>query len=134
MNGLVIMLNNLQMNYTILERRIIGTNTQNHTLLLTLDLTDDLALASYLEVYVDKAEGSAHIMNLLTVEPYLGKGYASILINHLKQLLTCPTNDITFKTVTVDDMSDRFMKSHNIYKKHGFTYLVDGLPEMVLHL
>jgi len=130
MNDLVIMLTNFQMNYTILERRIIGSNI----LLLTLCLTDCLEPvdASYLEVFLNVEEGSAHIMNLLTVEPYLGNGYASLLLNHLIDNVL--KKDGQFNSLTVDDMSEHFMQNHNIYRKYGFEYLVDGLPEMVLLL
>jgi GNAT superfamily N-acetyltransferase len=130
MNDLVIMLNSLQINYEIVERRIIGTNT----LLLTLCLTDCIEPVdtSFLEVFLNVEEGSAHIMNLLTVEPYLGNGYASKLLNHLIDNVL--KKDGQYNSLTVDDMSDRFMQNHNIYIKHGFTYLVDGLPEMVLLL
>jgi hypothetical protein len=129
MNDLVIMLTNIQLNYKIVERRINAHGICSHTLLLTLCLTDQID-ASYLEVFLNVEEGSAHIMNLLTVEPYLGNGYASLLLNHLIDNVL--KKDGQYNSLTVDDMSEHFMQNHNIYIKHGFTYLVDGLPEMVL--
>jgi GNAT superfamily N-acetyltransferase len=134
MNDLVIMLNSLQLKYEIVERRINAYGTCSHTLLLTLRLTDRIEPvdASYLEVFLNVEEGSAHIMNLLTVEPYLGKGYASKLLNHLINDML--KKDGQFNSLTVDDMSDRFMQNHNIYIKHGFEYFLAGLPEMVLYL
>jgi GNAT superfamily N-acetyltransferase len=126
------MLNSLQINYEIVERRINAYGSCSHTLLLTLCLTDRLEPvdASYLEVFLNVEEGSAHIMNLMTVEPYLGKGYASLLLNHLINVVL--KKDGQYNSLTVDDMSDRFMKSHNIYIKYGFEYLLESSPEMVL--
>jgi hypothetical protein len=38
------------------------------------------------------------------------------------------------KIAELDDMSDRFMKDHNLYVNMGFVYIELGLPEMVVQI
>lgn len=68
-----------------------------------------------------------HILYLKTNEKYRGHGYATNLLKHTLALFE---ND-TYDYVYVDDMSDNFNKPHNIYKKFGFNYLLEGEPEMI---
>lgn len=73
----------------------------------------------------------AIITNLFTQPNSRGKGYGTLLLR--KIIFQCTLKDY-IKYITVDDMSDNYRSEHNIYLKHGFRYIADTGPEMILNL
>jgi len=70
-------------------------------------------------------------INVLNVKnEFQNNGLGSMLIQEL--INYCSNNDI--KNITLDDMSDRFNQSHNIYMKFNFKYIMKGFPEMILYV
>ena len=59
-----------------------------------------------------------------------GKGIGSILIKEI--IKYAKSNNI--KKIILDDMTDNYRQSHNIYIKHGFCYVDDYGPEMELFI
>ena len=71
-----------------------------------------------------------NILSLSTQEEYRNKGHAD---NILKEIISyCKNHNIS--SIYVDDMSERFNKSNNIYIKNGFKYVVKGFPQMQIIL
>lgn len=98
-------------------------------ILLYLD-TPNCYKASLIEAYYAKDEARIHIIDLGTREEYRGNGFASLL---LKKMIK-ESYKIGCKSITLDDASDLFGKSDNIYLKHGFEYVNEGQPEMIKYL
>lgn len=71
-----------------------------------------------------------NITNLYTDELHRNKYLATTLINCIKN--TVKINKCI--SITVDDCTDRFLQTHNIYINNDFTYVTDGLPEMIFYL
>lgn len=71
-----------------------------------------------------------HILNVFTNENHRCKGYALILIAYLKQY--CSTK--ICKYITLDDCSDNFKKSNNLYLISGFEYVYPGESNMICYL
>jgi len=78
---------------------------------------------AWLEGYYD--EGHFQLTNLFTREEERRKGYGSALLNRM--LYEMRRNNV--RTIEVDDCTDL---ENNIYAKHGFTYIKEGWPEMIL--
>jgi hypothetical protein len=57
------------------------------------------------------------------------KGYGTILLNEVIDILKKKYTMI--RTIELDDMTDRYRQSNNIYIKFGFTYKADHGPEMI---
>ena len=81
---------------------------------------------SMLSAYIE--DNIINIVSLKTNEKYYNKGYASKLLEYI---INYAKNN-NYSKIILDDVSDMFMKKNNIYIKHNFTYIKDGLPEMVL--
>jgi len=75
-------------------------------------------LVAWIEYVV--VDGETIVTNLQSIQP--GKGHATTLLNMLKK---------ESKSITLDDMSDHYRKSHNIYVKNGFQYVEEDGPEMI---
>jgi len=54
------------------------------------------------------------------------KGIGSILLDKIIQY----AKNNRVKKIVLDDMTDNYRQSNNIYLKHGFTYLNEDGPEM----
>lgn len=90
----------------------------------------DNKTVSKLEFVYDEDENTIMITNINTKKEFEGKGYASKL---LRKLISFAKKH-GVKEIYVDDMSDNYRKSSNIYRKFGFTYVDEYGPEMVLVL
>jgi Acetyltransferase (GNAT) family. len=67
------------------------------------------------------------VESLYTETKYRNKGYATLLLIHLKQC--CKNIGVHF--ITLDDCSDNFNRPKNIYVNNGFNYLANNEPEMI---
>ncbi len=80
----------------------------------------------YLNIIINCNEKSSTITDFSCVK--FGKGFGSILlksvINEIKNL--------KINIIMLDDMTNRYRQTHNIYLKFGFKYLYDSGPEMEL--
>jgi GNAT superfamily N-acetyltransferase len=85
---------------------------------------------SVLEAYTDEADMSVIITSLYTFEGYKGKGYSTTLLNWLFDEVKYKG----YKTITLDDCTDLFRKTTNIYLVNGFEYIKEGYPEMIKYL
>ena len=65
---------------------------------------------------------------VFTGEKYRNNGYATLLLTCLKQY--CQNINVNF--ITLDDCSDNFNQTKNIYRNVGFKYLENGRHEMML--
>lgn len=84
----------------------------------------------YLQFIPHKEEGKLYISGLYVASDYRNQGIGSCLIDFIVDYcLLTHINDIH-----VDDMSDNFRTSNNIYVKNGFEYDSDTGPEMTLSL
>lgn len=98
---------------------------KNYLLLSFKNNNEELSkLSAYIEGNI------LNIVSLKTNETFQNKGYASKLLKYIIKY----AKDNNFKEIILDDVSDMFMKQNNIYIKHNFTYIKDGMPEMVLKL
>ena len=86
--------------------------------------------ASLIEAYYSKDEARIYIIDLGTKEECRGMGFASLL---LKRIIK-EAYKLHCKNITLDDASDLFGKTNNIYLKHGFEYINEGQPEMIKYL
>lgn len=77
-----------------------------------------------IEVIFHKNDGTMSVLDLQSTVP--GKEYGTHLI--IKACNEAEKRDISI--VTLDDCSNRYRKSHNIYTKLGMTYEEDWGPEM----
>lgn len=82
-----------------------------------------------LQFILSQDKHQATIMDMFVQEDQRGKGVGSQLLQKCLNML--PN---TVQTVEVDDMSDRQRLPHNIYLKHGFQYVHEFGPEMILRL
>jgi hypothetical protein len=78
-------------------------------------------MVGYIETIVDYDESIITISYLHTT--IRSKGFGTFLVG-----ISVLNSGV--KTVELDDMSDNFGKVNNIYKKMGFEYVEDGMPEM----
>jgi hypothetical protein len=86
---------------------------------------------SYIEFVIDKDLKSCTITNILVEINKRNKGIGTILLKKCFEIC-----DKKVKYYELDDMSCRWNKCNNIYKKFGFTYLYieNGVaigPEMI---
>jgi GNAT superfamily N-acetyltransferase len=75
--------------------------------------------------YYDNAV--CHIGSLVTDQNYRNMGYATKLLEMIKQICL----DSNIRTITLDDCSDNFNTKNNVYVKNGFSYVDEGFPEMI---
>lgn len=71
-----------------------------------------------------------NITNLYVNHEYRHQSYGSNLLEHAIQI----AKSYKCKSIILDDCSDRFKLSHNIYIKFGFRYIDTNFPEMILNL
>ena len=90
-------------------------------------MSPDIKLA-YLNIIIDYNDNSSIITDFSCINT--NKGSGSILLNFVIREMT----KIQIKNITLDDMSNRYRQSHNIYLKFGFSYLYEFGPEMELLL
>ena len=76
------------------------------------------------------SQESGVITQLRVDEAHRGRGFGTRLLRRA----ICIARDMRLWSMRLDDMSDRQHKSNNIYRKAGFVYLDDHLPEMMLLL
>lgn len=86
-----------------------------------------LYLPSFVQFYTDDISDEANIVSIRTLEKFKGKGLASRLLTKVFEYLT----EIGVKYIYLDDDSDRYRQSNNLYLKMGFNYLRQDGPEMV---
>lgn len=79
------------------------------------------------EYYVN---ASCSINDLHTMAEYKGMGFGSDLLKFIKQYCA----DTNIKTITLDDCTDNYRKTNNIYLKNGFLYDTDTGCEMHLNI
>ncbi len=68
------------------------------------------------------------ILSFISFIPH--RGYGSRLLSYFIEYMKCQGK----KYIELDDMSCRYRKEHNIYRKFGFEYISNGGPEMILEL
>lgn len=68
----------------------------------------------------------AYVLYIHVEEELRNKGFGTILLlTFIKEVY-----NLGCVEVKLEDMSDNFNKSHNLYKKIGFKYIKKGEPEM----
>lgn len=87
----------------------------------------------YLSAFIDEHNNDKEcvITSLFISEECRNKGFATYLLKTLQKILI--KTDILYskRIITLTDCSDHFGDNdHNIYKKVGFEYDEEGLPEM----
>ena len=85
---------------------------------------------SVLKAYYMDEDMSVSVTSLHTFEGYRGKGYATVLLNWLFDIVKYKG----YNTITLDDCTELFRKPNNIYLTNGFEYIEEGYPEMSKHL
>ena len=106
-----------------------------HILLKCIEENQDVGC---LEVFLDEAfqknQKECIITSLYVHTQYRGRGIATSLLFELKKMVMNRLNVFhNIRTFTLTDSSDRFRKDDNLYKKIGFVYDEEGLPEMTWH-
>lgn len=98
------------------------------------DKVKDMMDFGYISYYYSKKDKSVSILHLFVELSYRNNGYGTLLIKEcIKKCKQSLGNELD-NTITlyVDDMSDRYLKSNNIYVNLGFTYVSKGDgPEMI---
>ncbi len=79
---------------------------------------------------IDNTDMSCQLNFIRTKTDYQNKGYALKTMNYFIKLC----KEIQLNKITLDDCSDRYKKSNNLYYNCGFKYLYDEGPEMVLNI
>jgi hypothetical protein len=72
------------------------------------------------------------ISHLSTHERGKGYGYFLMLLAFYDAFSQASEQRLSKMHIELDDMSDRFLKDHNIYRSMGFQYIQHGYPEMTL--
>ena len=80
------------------------------------------------EIIINRRTGICTIISLYTIESFRGQGYGKMVLSDI--INYCLKKGI--KKIYVDDMSDRFNQSNNIYINFGFKYIDVNFPEMIL--
>lgn len=91
-------------------------------------LMDSNIKLGYLNIIIDYNENTSTITDFSCIKP--NNGFGSILLDFVINEMKI----IQINNITLDDMSNRFRNSHNIYIKFGFNYLHDFGPEMELKI
>jgi predicted acetyltransferase len=95
---------------------------------LTIKLKTKKNIIGYINGIIDFDKSI--ILSLFVKEDFRNKHYGSYLLK--KYIKICKNKNI--KTIEVDDMSDNFNKSNNIYLQNNFNYINIGFPEMIIYL
>jgi len=82
---------------------------------------------SYCKYYLDYIGKNTIIVDINTIVHYRNLGYASYILNYIIR----KSKRNYFKTISLDDMSDRSNLDKNLYINNGFKYLEKGFPEMI---
>lgn len=82
----------------------------------------------HLNIIINFNENTATITDFESIAH--NNGYGSILLDHVIKWVI----DSKCKVICLDDMSERYRQTHNIYLKFGFEYLYDSGPEMELKI
>jgi GNAT superfamily N-acetyltransferase len=99
---------------------------------MEIQQVNDSYITSFRYIINEKRVGYIDICNntILSIESVeQGKGYGSFLLHYAISFLKREG----YTCIYLDDMSDRYRKSHNIYIKHGFEYLYEDGPEMIYY-
>ena len=76
---------------------------------------------------IDYDDNCITINFIRTKTQYQNKGYATKILKYLIELC----KDLKINKIELDDCSDNFNKTNNLYLQCGFTYKNDGEPEMI---
>lgn len=98
---------------------------------LSIKYVDWTALEMFIEVLINLKDQTMIVIFLHVKEKWRNKGYGSALLKHVINY----AKELKLKQIELDDCSDNFNKSCNLYTKLGFTYndYKNG-PEMTLVL
>lgn len=101
----------------------MSSNKSSHEELIN----NEADFVGYIQFYTYDDTDEAIITSLNINERFRGKGYAYYLLYKTVEYL----DSVDVYSITLDDDSDAFRKSGNIYLKFGFRYLSDYGPEML---
>ena len=92
------------------------------------NLINSITKLGYLNIIINYNKRSSTITDFSCIDT--NKGYGSILMKYVISEM----KKIQIKNIMLDDMSNRYRESHNIYLKNGFYYIHEFGPEMKLLL
>jgi ribosomal protein S18 acetylase RimI-like enzyme len=98
--------------------------------ILDLIRLDKKCIIAWSSLAIYKKDNKATLTWIKTQKENRKKGYASTLLYHMIEYC----RQYGFSEINLDDMTDNYRKDNNLYIKHGFKYLDDNGPEMVLCL
>ena len=121
---------------TIIKKELVKNNdytqTWKYTIYTTQFINEIIKQSDnrlgFLVLVVDNSEKTATITNFFT--QLHNQGIGSKLLCQV--ISDC--KEININLIELDDMTDRYRKSNNIYLKFGFKYVDVYGPEMILHL
>jgi GNAT superfamily N-acetyltransferase len=97
--------------------------------ILDLIRFDKKCIITWSTLVINKQENKAILTWIKTQNKHQKKGYASKLLNHM--IYYCRNNEIS--EIKLDDTTDNYRKNNNIYINHGFKYLDENGPEMIMY-
>jgi len=87
-------------------------------------------IVAYIQFFTTDDSEEAKVTTVYVNPQYYGKGLATELFKMVIQYL----KELDFISIVLDDMSDNYRKSNNLYLKLGFKYVNEYGPEMIMLL